>query len=116
MMGSLHAFVQSPKLVAYGASKSALHGLVRELASLLRPDRIRVNWITVGWVLTETEKQIRYQEDGDLSRVRKYGEAAPWGLNTEEEMASGCVYLASDEAMRVTGTNLNISGGIHMTL
>lgn len=116
MMGSVHAFVESPKLVAYGVSKNALQGLVRELASLLRTDRIRVNLITVGWVLTETEKQIRYKEDGDLSRAKRYDEKSPWGLNTEEEMASGCVYLASDEAMRVTGTNLNISGGLTLTL
>lgn len=116
MMGSVHAFVESPKLVAYGVSKNALQGLVRELAALLRKDRIRVNLITVGWVLTETEKQIRMQEDGDLSRPTKYAEKSPWGLNTEEEMASGCVYLGSDEAIRVTGTNLNISGGLTLTL
>ena len=116
MMGSVHAFVESPKLVPYGVSKNALQGLVRELAALLRKDRIRVNLITVGWVLTETEKQIRYKEDGDLSRAEGYNERSPWGLNTEEEMASGCVYLASDEAMRVTGTNLNISGGLTLTL
>lgn len=116
MMGSVHAFVESPKLVAYGVSKNALQGLVRELAALLRKDRIRVNLVTVGWVLTETEKQIRIQEDGDLSRATNYDEKSPWGLNTEEEMASGCVYLASDEALRVTGTNLNISGGLTLTL
>jgi NAD(P)-dependent dehydrogenase (short-subunit alcohol dehydrogenase family) len=116
MMGSVHAFVERPKLVAYGVSKNALQGLVRELAALLKNDRVRVNLITVGWVLTETEKQIRMKEDGGLDRAHRYAAQSPWGLNTEAEMASGCVYLASDEALRVTGTNLNISGGLTLTL
>ncbi|MEZ5278327.1 MAG: SDR family oxidoreductase [Opitutaceae bacterium] len=116
MMGSIHAFVSSEKLIPYGVSKGALLALTRELSGYLKRDRIRVNWITVGWVLTDKEKETQMAEHGDLKRVMEFGARAPWGLNTEEEMASGCVYLASDEAMRVTGTNLNISGGIHLSL
>ena len=32
--------------------------------------------------------------------------------NTVEDIADGCVYLASDEAERVTGSDLNISAGM----
>lgn len=115
-MGSIHPFIQSDNMIPYGVSKGALLTLTRKLAGTLRKDCIRVNWITVGWVMTEMEKEVQSQEHGDLKRITEFETAAPWGLNTKEEMASGCAYLASDEALRVTGTNLNISGGIQITL
>lgn len=115
-IGSIHPFIQSDNMIAYGVSKGALLTLARKLAGTLRKDRIRVNWITVGWVKTEMEENVHTVEHGDLQRITRFDTTAPWGLNTEEDMASGCVYLASDEAIRVTGTNLNISGGIQITL
>ena len=40
-------------------------------------------------------------------------ESLPMGqYTTEEDIALGCVYLASDAAARVTGTDLNISAGL----
>jgi NAD(P)-dependent dehydrogenase (short-subunit alcohol dehydrogenase family) len=103
-------------MIAYGVSKGALLVMTRKLAGTLRKDRIRVNWITVGWVKTEMEEHIHTIEHGDLQRITRFDTSAPWGLNTKEDVASGCVYLASDEAVRVTGTNLNISGGIQITV
>lgn len=115
-MGSIHPFIQSDNMIAYGVGKGALLTLTRKLAGTLRKDRIRVNWITVGWVMTEMEKEVQSAEHGDLTEITEFDATAPWGLNTVEEMASGCVFLAGDEALRITGTNLNISGGIQITL
>lgn len=115
-IGSIHPFIQSDNMIVYGVSKGALLAMTRKLAGTLRKDRIRVNWITVGWVKTEMEESIHTTEHGDLQRITRFDTSAPWGLNTEDDVALGCVYLASDDAIRVTGTNLNISGGIHITL
>ena len=35
-------------------------------------------------------------------------------FNTEGDMAEACVYLASDAAARVTGTDLNVSAGLNI--
>jgi len=51
-IGSIHAFATgSTDLFAYGCSKGALYSLTMTMAKHLIRDRIRVNWVTVGWVL-----------------------------------------------------------------
>jgi NAD(P)-dependent dehydrogenase (short-subunit alcohol dehydrogenase family) len=80
---------------------------------LLLHDLIRVNWITVGWVASPGEIELRNQTHGDgAAYLRERDQKAPLGrLETPEDIASGVVYLASDAASHVTGCELNISGG-----
>jgi len=102
--------------LAYSCSKSALLALTKTLARELAHDRIRANWITVGWVATSGEIELRNQTHGDgESYLRQQSEQRPFGrLETPEDIAAGVVYLASDEASHVTGCELNISGGLWM--
>ena len=86
--------------------------MTKKMASALARDRIRVNWVTVGWVLTEKEIEVQAEEGKDMAALDEIGKGRPMGeFNTVEEIAEGCVYLASDAAARVTGSDLNISGG-----
>ena len=88
--------------------------MTRVLAQSYLKDRIRVNWVTVGWVATPGEVELRnaIHEDGTAYLVQT-SERAPLGrLETPEDVASGVIYLASDEASHVTGCELNISGGL----
>src|SRR5207245_62817 len=55
-IGSLNGLQGLPNLVAYAAAKGGLLSLTRTLAGAYAPDRIRVNYIIPGWVLTEGEK------------------------------------------------------------
>lgn len=113
-IGSGHAFNSGSggNLIAYGVSKTAMYGMTMKLAGILAKDRIRVNWITVGWVLTEMEYEIQALEGRDKDELEEISARLPMGHNTVEDMAAGCLYLASDEAVRVTGSNINISAGM----
>jgi len=80
---------------------------------MLAGDRIRVNWVTVGWVLTEKEYEIQEAEGRDAESLAASAERLPMGrFNTERDNAYGCLFLASDEAAAVTASNLNISAGL----
>lgn len=100
--------------LAYGCSKGALLTLTKMLARGLLADRILVNWITVGWVATPAEVELRNRLEGDgLAFLEDKSRQAPLGrLETVEDIAAGVAYLASEEAGHVTGCELNISGGL----
>jgi len=51
-IGSICGIQSLPNLVAYGAAKGGLLSLTRTLAGALAQDRIRVNYVIPGWVLT----------------------------------------------------------------
>ena len=99
--------------LAYSVSKGALLTMTKLFARELLTDRIRVNWITVGWVASPGEIELRNQTHGDaLAFLSKGGSNSALGrLETPEDIAGGALYLASDDAAHVTGCELNISGG-----
>lgn len=113
-IGSTLAYRSSIERLAYACSKGALLTMTKILARALLSDRIRVNWVTVGWVITPGEITLRDQMHGDgLAYLLEKSHAAPLGrLETVEDIAAGVAYLASDEASHVTGCELNISGGL----
>jgi NAD(P)-dependent dehydrogenase (short-subunit alcohol dehydrogenase family) len=112
-MGSGHAFACGEKLFAYGCSKGALYVMTKQMARLLAKDRIRVNWITVGWVLTEKELEVQAIEGRDRESLLNAESQRPMGkYNTVEDIAAGCVYLASAEGERVAGAELTIAAGM----
>ncbi len=100
--------------LAYACSKGALLTMTKILARELVSDRILVNWITVGWVPTPMEIELRDRLHGDgRAFLEKKARQAPLGrLETVEDIAAGVAYLASDEASHVTGGELNITGGL----
>jgi NAD(P)-dependent dehydrogenase (short-subunit alcohol dehydrogenase family) len=116
-IGSLHPFLGGGDLMAYGVSKGALHCLTRKLGQVLAKDRIRVNWISVGWVLTEMEYEVQAQQGRDAKALDETRARLPMGqFNTVEDIAAGCVYLASDDGVRVSGTDLNVTAGMGIRL
>jgi NAD(P)-dependent dehydrogenase (short-subunit alcohol dehydrogenase family) len=113
-IGSTLPFRGKTDRFAYAASKGALLTLTRGLAQVYARDRIRANWITVGWVASPGEIELRSAIHGDGQSYLE-GEAAhrPFGrLEEPGDIAAGVLYLASDEASHVTGCELNISGGM----
>jgi len=115
-IGSTTTFRCLSDRIAYATSKGALLTMTRRLAQVLLPDRIRVNWVTVGWVPTEGELELRSRSAPSGSGktfLAEVGAQAPLGrLETVEDIAAGVAYLVSDEASHVTGCELNISGGL----
>lgn len=93
---------------AYSSSKGALCLLSKDLAVELAKDNIRVNTICPGGILTPmTEALLKSPEMSDMIK-----NMSPQGRIADPiEIAWGALYLASDEASFVTGTELVIDGG-----
>jgi NAD(P)-dependent dehydrogenase (short-subunit alcohol dehydrogenase family) len=100
--------------IAYSCSKGALLTMTKVMAGALLGDRIRVNWVTVGWVATPQEVALRDRTHGDgTAFLEEAGPKRPMGRHeTPEDIAAGVLFLASDESSHVTGCELNISGGL----
>lgn len=116
-IGTTLAYRARANRLAYACSKGALLTMTRVLAQELLADHIRVNWITVGWVITPGEVALRKRTHGPqgLAYLEERSRQAPLGrLETPEDIAGGVLYLVSDEASHVTGCELNISGGLWM--
>lgn len=115
-VGSVTAYNTAPSLerLLYGTSKAALLTMTKKMAHALLSDRVRVNWVTVGWIATPGEIALRGEVAGDGERyLREIAGKAPLGrLETVEETAEAIIYLASDAASHITGCELNISGGL----
>lgn len=95
-----------PGASAYGAAKGALMTLTRGLAKELGPN-IRVNSICPGMIDTDfhnifTKPEVRTHV-ANVTPLKREG--------TSQEVAKLAVFLASDDAAFITGTNVDINGG-----
>ncbi|HUB95699.1 MAG TPA: SDR family oxidoreductase [Stellaceae bacterium] len=101
--------VVSPRRPAYVTTKAALIQFARSLAVDHAKDGIRVNTLSPGAV--ETDRLLRRY--GTIDKVRAaLAPLHPLGrLARPEEIASGALFLASDESSFMTGSDLVIDGG-----
>jgi NAD(P)-dependent dehydrogenase (short-subunit alcohol dehydrogenase family) len=111
-IGSGNGYCGAPNLLAYAASKGALLTMTRNLARAYARDRIRVNWITTGWVLTEGEIAVHALAGRTQQWLEEEGAKQPFGrLMTPDDIANGALFLASDESEYVSGVELPVAGG-----
>ncbi|MEO8723716.1 MAG: glucose 1-dehydrogenase [Sphingobium sp.] len=107
-MSSICGIVGSFGNVAYNASKGAVRLFSKAAALQYAKDGIRVNSVHPGFVDTPLA---RTGHEGNVGRLRM--EATPLGrFGLPSDVAYGCLYLASDEAAWVTGSELVIDGGM----
>ena len=110
----------SEGLGPYSTSKTALHGLTRNLALELSPHKVRVNAISPGivdtdmWELIDRSKAaMQGREPGevfaDMVRLVPLGRA-----EQPEDVATMAAFLLSDEADYITGQNISYDGGFQM--
>jgi NAD(P)-dependent dehydrogenase (short-subunit alcohol dehydrogenase family) len=101
--------VAMPGFSAYCATKGAILQLTKAMALDHARDNIRVNSISPGATLTE---RLRTRFGSDQGAFDALGAGYPMGRLAEAgEVAAGILYLASDEASFVNGTELVIDGG-----
>ena len=109
MILSMASLFGIPQVSAYTAAKSALAGLVRELATELSPHGITVNGIAPGWFDTAMSRNAFAD---DPKRLEKVLSRTPAGrLGRTEEVAYASVFLSSDAARFITGAILPVDGG-----
>lgn len=98
--------------VAYVAAKGGVVALTRQLANELADDGIRVNSISPGFTATRLNEDLRGSgaEAAWANRIplKRYARA--------DEIASACVFLASDAASYITGIDLVVDGGLSAVL
>ncbi|MFC4102595.1 SDR family NAD(P)-dependent oxidoreductase [Paenibacillus xanthanilyticus] len=113
-IGSTNGYKGPKDLAAYSSSKGAMLTLNRHIAAHYGEDRIRSNWITVGWVASDGEIELHQSNGVSPAELRKRAAShIPSGrMQTPEDIGYGAVYLLSDESSQVTGTELHINGGI----
>lgn len=93
----------------YSLTKGAVVAAVKSLSIELALKRIRVNTISPGVVETPMSKQSVYNSSEEsLNRIKLMH---PLGLGYPEDVANACIFLLSDAARWITGTNLIVDGG-----
>src|SRR5215467_14532281 len=108
-ISSICGIVGSHANAAYHASKGAVRIFSKAAAIQYAPDKIRVNSVHPGFV--DTPMTAPGHSNPEVARKRM--EATPLGrFGTPADIAAGCLYLASDDASWVTGSELVIDGGM----
>ena len=107
-MTSMMAHISLPGRTAYSASKTALLGFNRALALELAADKITVNGISPGVCDTEINAPLMQNAELRAEFLAKIP-AGRWGQPAE--IAKLAVYLCSEDAGYITGTDVVIDGG-----
>ena len=108
-ISSICGIVGSFANAAYHASKGAVRIFSKSAALQYAKDRIRVNSVHPGFVDTPMARPGLLGNESGKARM----DATPLGrFGKPSDIAYGCLYLASDEAAWVTGSELVIDGGM----
>lgn len=113
LTGSAHAWGGQKDRAAYACSKGALLTLSEHIAHQYASERIRCNYLVLGWTPTEGELALRRQqgEDGDTLRARA-ANILPMGRMPEcGDYLDVLVYLMSDQSAMMTGSVFRITAG-----
>jgi glucose 1-dehydrogenase len=105
-ISSQHGMVGSPGHVAYSASKGGVVNLTRQLAVDYAKRGILVNAVAPGKIMTGSPEQA----DPELTAYAKSRTPFP-RLGRPADVAGAVAFLASDDALYISGTNLLVDGG-----
>jgi 3-oxoacyl-[acyl-carrier protein] reductase len=93
--------------ISYSVSKAAVLGLTKAVAKQLGPYGITVNAIAPGAIWTAMTDILQYPPAVKESiPLQRYGDVG--------DIAAAALYLASDDAKYITGTTLDVNGGMYM--
>jgi len=111
-LSSIYGLVGAPDLPPYHAAKGGVRLMSKTDALFYAADGIRVNSVHPGFIWTPMVENV-CRELGDVEAARRHlTKLHPIGrLGEPEDIAYGILYLASDEAKFVTGSELVIDGG-----
>ncbi|MFW5640397.1 MAG: SDR family NAD(P)-dependent oxidoreductase [Thermodesulfobacteriota bacterium] len=112
-LSSIYGIISAPDLPAYHASKGAVRLMSKTDALLYAQEGIRVNSVHPGYIWTPLVEELASRSEEGVDAFReKLAQKHPVGrVGQPEDIAYGILYLASDEAKFVTGSELVIDGG-----
>ena len=109
-IGSLASSLTPPTAVVYNATKGAVDAITRTLAKELGPQKIRVNSINPGMVVTEGAVAGGFTE-GDIRKMLET--QTPLGrIGQTQDIAPAAVFFASPDSAWISGETLIIAGGL----
>lgn len=107
-LSSINALLGPPDLAAYVAAKGAINAMTKTLAREWGADKVRVNAISPGWVVTERQLKLWLTPEAEAEWMKQVA------LQTRiqpEDVARLALFLASDDSAMITGQNHVIDGG-----
>jgi NAD(P)-dependent dehydrogenase (short-subunit alcohol dehydrogenase family) len=115
-ISSVQATASQPQVAAYTASKGGINALVRAMAIDHAPQNIRVNAVCPGSVDTPMLRwaadKFRGERSAD-SLISDWGKMHPLGrVGQPDEVAELVLFLCSDRARFITGSDIRIDGGL----
>lgn len=112
-LSSVNALAGMPGTAVYGASKAAMNSLTRTLARELASRNIRVNAVNPGPIRTEIlGKDGRTAAEVDAMYNSIQGSVPLQRIGDSVEVAKLVAFLSSDNARFITGSEVNIDGGL----
>ncbi|MFW6370671.1 MAG: SDR family NAD(P)-dependent oxidoreductase [Bacteroidota bacterium] len=112
-LSSIYGIIGAPDIPPYHASKGAVRIMTKTNALNYAADKIRVNSVHPGFIWTPLVEEMAKESGESVEEYRKELDSKhPIGhVGEPEDIAHGIVYLTSDEAKFVTGSELVIDGG-----
>jgi NAD(P)-dependent dehydrogenase (short-subunit alcohol dehydrogenase family) len=109
LIASIAHRIGEPALSAYSASKAAMVGATRALATELARKNIRINTVSPGWVFGASAEAVSSKLPAES--MDKISQSYPLGFGAPEDVAEAVLYVASRAAKWVTGSDLVVDGG-----
>ncbi|HEX5854432.1 MAG TPA: 3-oxoacyl-[acyl-carrier-protein] reductase [Thermoanaerobaculia bacterium] len=106
---SVVGLMGNPGQTNYAAAKAGVVGFTKALAREIGSRGITVNAVAPGYIETSMTDALNEDQKKEL-----VGQIVLGRLGTAADVAAAVVYLASDAAAYVTGTCLNVSGGLYI--
>jgi NAD(P)-dependent dehydrogenase (short-subunit alcohol dehydrogenase family) len=105
---SVSYHVMTASLSVYQAAKAAVIGMTRGLARDLGPDKIRLNSITPGWIMTQRQIDLWLtpEAEADLMKAQVLKEKV-----YPPDIARMALFLAADDSRLISGQNFVVDGG-----
>ena len=102
--------------VAYSATKAAMMQFTKATSVIYADKRIRLNTVVPGFMCTPYTRDLakRYAPGGDeAAYMQKRNDQVPMGrMGDAWDVANAALFLASDEALYITGQKIVVDGGI----
>ena len=105
---SVSYHTMTPNLSVYQAAKAAAVGMTRGLARDLGPDKIRLNTITPGWIMTQRQIDLWLtpESEAELMKAQVLKEKV-----YPSDIARMALFLASDDSRLISAQNFVVDGG-----
>ena len=107
-VSSINALLGPAELAGYVAAKGGINSLSKTLAREWGADRIRVNALSPGWVITPRQLELWLTPEAEAEWMKL---TALQDRIMPEDIARTALFLASDDSRMITGQNIVVDGG-----